>query len=249
LSASSPAQTQCRLGVLAFGDSITNGGGDLQWGIALQSWALWVARGLGLPFTSYAVDGATVGDVVNGQIPAFVTRGADPEARFELGCLYIGVNDVRGVDWSAARFERDFSTALAFLGERCDRVLTVTAPLKLGLPAAGAKVGELDDTIERVARAAGVLVVDLRPLHARNLVMADRVHLTALGQIALAQRALAVLARDGLSARIQPSALVNVHTTRWGRLRGDATYTYRDMKLRLRALGLGVAALRARKPS
>jgi hypothetical protein len=98
-------------------------------------------------------------------------------------------------------------------------------------------------------QVAGVLVVDLRPLHARNLVMADRVHLTALGQIALAQRALAVLARDGLSARIQPSALVNVHTTRWGRLRGDATYTYRDMKLRLRALGLGVAALRARKPS
>ena len=31
-----------RLGVLAFGDSITNGGGELQWGVALQSWALWV---------------------------------------------------------------------------------------------------------------------------------------------------------------------------------------------------------------
>jgi hypothetical protein len=48
----------CRLGVLAFGDSITNGGGELQWGVALQSWALWVARSLGLPFTGYAVDGA-----------------------------------------------------------------------------------------------------------------------------------------------------------------------------------------------
>src|SRR5207248_2260352 len=34
---------RCRLGVLAFGDSITNGGGELQWGVALQSWALWVA--------------------------------------------------------------------------------------------------------------------------------------------------------------------------------------------------------------
>ena len=53
-----------RLGVLAFGDSITNGGGELQWGVALQSWALWVARGLGLPFTTYAVDGASVADVV-----------------------------------------------------------------------------------------------------------------------------------------------------------------------------------------
>src|SRR5262249_59859996 len=44
---------ECRLGVLAFGDSITNGGGELQWGVALQSWALWVARALGVPFTSY----------------------------------------------------------------------------------------------------------------------------------------------------------------------------------------------------
>ena len=47
-----------RLGVLAFGDSITNGGGELQWGVALQSWALWTARGLGLPYTGCAADGA-----------------------------------------------------------------------------------------------------------------------------------------------------------------------------------------------
>ena len=51
------AEPQYGLGVLAFGDSITNGGGELQWGVALQSWAMWVARGLGLPFTSYATDG------------------------------------------------------------------------------------------------------------------------------------------------------------------------------------------------
>ena len=241
LSASPPAQTQCRLGVLALGDSITNGGGELQWGIALQSWALWVARALGLAYTSYAVDGATVSDVARAQIPALVDRSARPGARYELGCLYIGVNDVRGPDWSSARFERDFVTSLAFLHERCDRVLAVTAPLKLGLPAVGVKVAALDDTIERVARGSGALVVDLRALHARNLVMADRVHLTALGQIALAQRALAVLAADGLNARVRPATLVNPHTTRWGRLRGDATYVYRDAKLRLKALAVGVA--------
>src|ERR671915_856521 len=53
-----------RLGVLAFGDSITNGGGELQWGVALQSWAQWVARGLGLPFTSHAVDGARIDGIL-----------------------------------------------------------------------------------------------------------------------------------------------------------------------------------------
>src|SRR5690242_21636132 len=79
----------CRLGVLAFGDSITNGGGELQWGVALQSWALWVARGLGLPYTGYATDGARVGDVLGAQIPAFVARS---DGRYDLGCLYIGVN-------------------------------------------------------------------------------------------------------------------------------------------------------------
>jgi lysophospholipase L1-like esterase len=232
--------------VLAFGDSITNGGGELQWGIALQSWALWVARALGLPFTSYAMDGARVGDLVGAQIPAFMQHGARPDARYELGCLYIGVNDVRSPDWSAPQFERDFTAALLFLVARCDRVLTVTAPLKLGVPPAQGKVQELDDIVQRVARAHAALVVEQRSLNARNLVMADRVHPTALGQIALAERALAVLACDGLRARIQPSSLINLQTTRWGRLRGDVTYVYRSVKLRLRVLALGAAARRTR---
>src|SRR3712207_5903397 len=93
---------ECRLGVLAFGDSITNGGGELQWGVALQSWALWTARGLGLPFTTYAVDGARVADVAGAQLAAFRTRTARPDARYDVGCLYAGVNDVRAPDWDAS---------------------------------------------------------------------------------------------------------------------------------------------------
>src|SRR5439155_18570841 len=91
----------CRFGVLAFGDSITNGGGELQWGVALQSWALWTARGLGLPFTGYAVDGARARDVVACQLPALAER-TDPAARYDVGCLYVGVNDVRALDFDAA---------------------------------------------------------------------------------------------------------------------------------------------------
>ena len=123
--------------MLAFGDSITNGGGELQWGVALQSWALWVARGLALPFTCYAFDGARVRDVVERQIPAF-ERLTGPRGRrgYQLGCLYIGVNDVRSPDWDPARFRGEFRRALQFLAARCDRVLTVTAPLDLGRPRA-----------------------------------------------------------------------------------------------------------------
>ena len=103
-----PTNRERRLGVLAFGDSITNGGGELQWGVALQSWVQWVARGLGLPFTNYAVDGNRAVDVVHGQIPAFREQSADPEARYQLGCLYIGVNDVRAPDWDPASFDLEF---------------------------------------------------------------------------------------------------------------------------------------------
>ncbi|HWF34181.1 MAG TPA: GDSL-type esterase/lipase family protein [Solirubrobacteraceae bacterium] len=220
------------LGVLAFGDSITNGGGELQWGVALQSWALWVARGLGLPYTSYAVDGADVHHVVEWQIPAFTSLTAHPGAGYELGCLYIGVNDVRRPEFDVAAFARDYGTALDFLTARCRRTMTMTAPLDLGRPRAGAKVGDLNAAIEDAARERGVLVVDLRGLRSRNLVMADHVHPTALGQVAIAERALGVLARDGLAPAIMPSSLITYQATRWGRLRGDMTYAYRSAKYR-----------------
>ncbi len=217
--------------MLAFGDSITNGGGELQWGVALQSWALWVARALGLPFTSYAVDGAGVADVVREQIPAFMQHARYPAARYDVGCLYIGVNDVRGIRWNAESFAADHHDALAFLGSHCDRALVLTAPLGLGLPRAGAKVATLNAAIERNARELGALVVDLSSFGARNHVMADRVHPTAFGQVAIAERALATLAGDGLATRIQPASLINFRTTRGGRLRGDWTYAYRSAKL------------------
>ncbi len=237
MTGASVQEGDCRLGVLAFGDSITNGGGELQWGVALQSWALWVARGLGLPFTCYAVDGAFVSDVLHGQIPAFSRRSL-PGARYDVGCLYIGVNDVRTMEWDAGAFEDDFRGCLRFLSERCDRVLTMTAPVDLGRPRAGAKVEDLNAVISRVASEVGALVVDLRSWGARNLVMTDHVHPTAFGQIDIAERALDVLARDGVEVSISPSSLIAFQTTRWQRLRGDATYVYRHLKVSARAVAL-----------
>jgi lysophospholipase L1-like esterase len=227
-----------RLGVLAFGDSITNGGGELQWGVALQSWALWTARGLGLPYTGCAVDGADVTHVLAEQIPGFRARFAYPDARFELGCIYIGVNDVRRLDWEPAAYERDLRLALGFLRERCDRALAVTIPLDLGRPRAGTKAEQANAAIERAAGDCGALVLDLRDFGARNRVMADAVHPTAFGQIAIAERALDLLAADGMTVRVRPSTLIAWETTRWKRLRGDATYAYRQAKQALRvALG------------
>jgi lysophospholipase L1-like esterase len=226
----------CRLGVLAFGDSITNGGGELQWGVALQSWALWTARGLGLPYSSFATDGATIATVVAEQVPA-----VPPDGRFHVGCLYIGVNDVRQAQWDRERFEHGHRQALAALAGRCDRLLTATVPLDLGRPRAGDRVHEANAAIEASARAAGALVLDLRGFGARNLVMTDHVHPTAFGQVAIAERALDVLGADGLPVRVRPSTLIRYETTRTGRLRGDLAYAYRHAKVSARA-----AALRAR---
>ncbi|HEX4012159.1 MAG TPA: GDSL-type esterase/lipase family protein [Solirubrobacteraceae bacterium] len=239
----------CRLGVLAFGDSITNGGGELQWGVALQSWALWTARGLGLPYTGYAVDGARVADVVGEQIPAFEARAARQAARYDVGCLYIGVNDVQALDWDPAAFAPAFEQSLGRLAGRCERTLTMTAPLALGLPPAGPKVAQLNVIIRDVATRTGALVVELGDFGARNQVMADRVHPTAFGQIAIARRALEALAGDGLTTRVDPAALVAYRTTRWGRLRGDATFVYRDLKLRARGMAFRADhRLRGRRP-
>ncbi len=217
------------LGVLAFGDSITNGGGELQWGVALQSWALWVARSLGLPYSGYAVDGATIGDVLELQMPLFTRVSITPDGPFELGCLYIGVNDVRMLDWDPTAFERRFVRALAFLNDRCERVLAMTVPLDLGRPRAGAKALELNAIINRAA--GGALVCDLSDFGARNLVMADHVHPTAFGQIAIAERALAVLAHDGLAARVPPRSLIAWSTTWRRRLQADTSYAYRHTKV------------------
>jgi lysophospholipase L1-like esterase len=235
------------LGVLAFGDSITNGGGELQWGVALQSWALWTARGLGLPYSGYAFDGARVDDVLGVQIPRFQRATPHPEARYDLGCLYIGVNDVRALDWDLDAFTRDFATALSFLSARCERTLSVTAPLDLGRPRAGAKVADLNVAIECVSRAHGALVLDLSDFRARNHVMADHVHPTAFGQIAIAERALSVLARDGMRVAVAPHELILYEVTRPGRLRAELAYCYRHAKVSLRALALALGAWRWRR--
>jgi lysophospholipase L1-like esterase len=235
------ADTRITKGVLAFGDSITNGGGELQWGVALQSWALWVARAIGLDFTNYAVDGANIDNLLALQIRGFTHFNATPDARYELGCVYIGTNDVRGLDWDAHEFAWKFDRVLRFLSERCERTLTLTLPLDLGRPRAGEKVEECTAVIEQVAAAHGTLVVDLRHLQARNLLMPDHVHLTAFGQIAVAERALATLASASpspLPMRVRPRELIYFETTWWGRLRGDLTYLYRHVKVTLRAIGL-----------
>jgi hypothetical protein len=134
---------------------------------------------------------------------------------------------VRGPGWDAAAFAAGYREAVAGLRERCERVLAVTLPLDLGRPSNRPRVEEANAAVE----AAGTLVLDLRGFGARNLLMADHVHPTAFGQIAIAERALDVLAADGMAVRVRPSTLIRYETTRFKRLRGDLAYAYRHAKV------------------
>jgi lysophospholipase L1-like esterase len=226
------------LGLLAFGDSITNGGGELQWGVALQSWAQWTARALGLPLTNFAVDGARVADVVGAQLPAARERSAHPGARYDLGALHIGVNDVRALDWDPAAFAGDLRTVLAYLADRCERLVVLTIPRDLGRPRAGAKVEVANGIVEAAAGEVGATIVDLRGFRGRRVLMADHVHPTAFGQIAIAERVVDTLEADGVKVFVRPGDLVAYETTWTGRLRGDLTYAYRHAKVSARAVRL-----------
>ena len=120
-----------------------------------------------------------------------------------------------------------------------------TIPSVLGVPRARpAAVLTANAIILRAVAERRALLLDLRGFGARNLVMVDAVHPTAFGQIAIAERALDVLAGDGMEVLVRPRALIHWEESRWGRLRGDATYAYRQAR---QAARISARRLRARR--
>ena len=236
-----------RLGVLAFGDSITNGGGELQWGVALQSWALWTARGLGLPYTGCAVDGATAAHVAREQIPAL--RGARRRAgralrrRLPLRRRQRRARRPAGTPagTSATCGRRSRSSASAATACSSPRSRSTSA----GRARARRRRGERADRARGGRRGrAGARPARLRraqPGHGRRRppdgVRPDR------DRGARARRARG-RRHDGAGAA---APLIAYETTRWRRLRGDATYAYRQAKQALRiALAAAEAVQRVR---
>lgn len=149
--------------------------------------------------------------------------------------MYIGTNDVRLPGFAVAAFEDRLDAALAFVAERCDRTLTATIPLRMGRPANPPLVEACNGAIERAAARHGALVLDLRDFGGRRVMMADHVHPTALGQVEIAERALALLARDEMEVRVRPSALIAYSISWRERLRSELTYAHRSAKESVRA--------------
>lgn len=203
-----------RRGLVALGDSITNGRGEPWLGVPAQSWAQWTAEALGLPFTKLARDGARAADVLRDLAPRL-------QGPYDVACVYVGVNDARSLDWDADAYERTLVDLVAAASAAADRVLVCTLPADLGRPTCAPKSEEASAIVRRVAQRTGALVCALDDLQGRRLVQPDVVHLTAIGQVEVAARAVGVLADAGMAMRADPWTLADQHRSRRAALAAD----------------------------
>lgn len=195
-------------GLVALGDSITRGHGEPMLGLHFQSWALWLAEALGLPCTNLAVDGAVAGSVLSEQVPRL-------DGPYALGCLYVGVNDARDPAWDPARFERDLRAVLTGAAGAAERLLVGTLPEDLGRPTTAPKPVAANRIVRAAATGAGAAVVALDDLAGPLLVLPDRVHLTALGEVEVARRALAACGLPAPGAPLPEPDLAPASVRRW----------------------------------
>jgi lysophospholipase L1-like esterase len=192
-------------GLVALGDSITNGLGEPALGVHSQSWAQWLAEVLELPFTKLAVDGARTADVLREQVPRL--RGP-----YDVACVYAGVNDVRAPGFDEAAYERDLRAIAAAAGETAERLVVCTLPADLGRPRAAPKPARASAIVRAVAAERHARVVALDDFAGAPWLLPDAVHPTAVGQLEIADRAARVLG----AARL-PSATVEIHDSRRAR--------------------------------
>jgi lysophospholipase L1-like esterase len=182
-----------RRGLVAVGDSITRGGGDAMLGLRMQSWALWLAEALEMPYTCLARDGAQAADALAVQVPRL--RGP-----YDLGCMYLGVNDVRAPGFELDPYAEAMREIAASLARCCERLLIVSLPPAIGVPPApGEAIAAANREIGEIVRAHAAAAVTPETLSGPELVQPDAVHLTARGEAHLALLACRALAREDVA--------------------------------------------------
>lgn len=201
-------------GVVAIGDSIVNGHGDMLLGVQCQSAALWLAQAGDWAFTKYAVGGSTSQRIVDEQLPRL---GGD----YAVGVMNMGANDVL-FDYDADRLAANLDQAAKAMRAVCEHVVILTLPAVLGQvpgapPVRRQRVAQVNELIRSTAATHELLVLDVSDFHGPRLLRADRVHPTALGQLEIADRAAALLRSNGVAVPVQPSSIPLGHPD--GRLR------------------------------
>ncbi|MEN3281572.1 MAG: hypothetical protein V7607_2712 [Solirubrobacteraceae bacterium] len=201
-----------RRGLVALGDSITNGHGEPALGVTMQSWAQWLAEALELPFTKLARDGARAADVLRDFVPRL-------DGPYDLACVYVGVNDVRALTFDAGAFAREVEAIATAVAACSERLLVCTIPADLGRPRADPKPQAASAILRAAAARHGAAIADLDDLAGTPWVLPDAVHPTAVGQLEIADRA-----ARALGAGRAPSSLAEVYDSRRARARFGARW-------------------------
>jgi lysophospholipase L1-like esterase len=181
--------------LLAVGDSLTGGHGLPVADLPCRSWASWLAWASVLPLEDHCVNGSTTAQLVRDQLPLLT-------GPYRTALTLLGANDLRQGRVPA---HADLEAVLSRLREVADLVLVGTLPIALlpGLhagPDGTALLAACRDATHEAARRTGVHVVVLDDLLAGPFeVGPDRLHPSALGQLALARRA--AVALDMLGVR------------------------------------------------
>lgn len=210
--------------VLGVGDSILCGPEEGAFGVPPRAWPQWLAEALDLPFHRLAQPGALTPSIAEQLLPR-------ARKDYKLACVHVGTNDVRSAGWDARAYEDALRSIVGALDDRAERTCVATIPLDLGRPRAGAKVADLNAIVRRLAGEHGAAVVALDDLRGWRLLFPDAVHPTALGQLAIADRAAAALALPVRPSAIAPPALGRRADLRYARGRQIA-HLARDLRRR-----------------
>lgn len=184
-------------GLVAVGDSITNGKTRMVAGVPGKSWAEWLADSANLPYSQYARGGATSSEIVDELLPSVT-------GRYEVGVFNMGTNDVlKGLD--VGTLQSNVEKTAGVLVASCDRVLVLNVAISV----------EASAVIESVALEYGLTVIDSK-LVGVLLFQADGVHPTAVGQLVIADRAAAALRVPAPSAAVVAGRLNIAYFVRFG---------------------------------
>ena len=189
-----------RRGLVALGDSITNGHGEPALGVTMQSWAQWLAEALGA-----AVHQARARRRPRGATCWPSRSRAWKAPTTSAACTRASTTPARptGTPAPTARPLRATASALAACSER---LLLCTLPADLGRPRAAPKPRAASAIVRAVAGDHDAALADLDDLAGPPWLLPDAVHPTARGQLEIADRA-----ARALGAATLPSSLIEVH--------------------------------------
>lgn len=157
-------------GMIAIGDSLINGRTPDVAGIPGKSWARWVAEAANIPYEQHAKGGLTSTQIVAQFLPKVT-------GQYAYGVFGMGTNDALN-GWGAMAFRRNVETAAARMAATCTHVVILSVPYS----------AEADTIIREVAASIDATVVDAT-VSGPTMSRPDGIHPTALGYLAIADRA------------------------------------------------------------